>query len=77
MIKVRGIDDLTWLTSRRPRIDSAEIMTHPRLDPDGPDGPEGTVLDGSSGSLRERLLELGLLLGVRLVASATPLRYDK
>ena len=69
-----GIDDLKWLASRKPRIDSAEIMTHPRLDPDG---PEGTVLDGSSGPLRERLLERGLLLGVPLVASATPVRYDK
>jgi predicted glycoside hydrolase/deacetylase ChbG (UPF0249 family) len=69
-----GIDDFLWLARRggKPSIRSAEIMTHPRLDPGG-----GAIADGSFGPLRERLAELGRLLGVPLVASAPPVRYDR
>ncbi len=46
-------------------------MTHPRLD------AGGVVMDGSAGPLRERLCDLGVLLGAVLVASDGRLRYDK
>lgn len=67
-----SIDDLRWRAGRTSaRIVSAEIMTHPRLDADG------VVVDGSAGPLRERLSELGALLGAGLVARDGPVRYDK
>jgi hypothetical protein len=67
-----SIDDLKWLAAKdRQPILSAEVMTHPVLSDDG------VVMDGSSGPLRERLAELESIVGARLVASNTTLRYDK
>jgi len=68
-----GIDDLEWQARRGLRdVGSAEVMTHPVLD-----ARSGIVVDGSAGPLRERLLALAPLVGRSLVASITPLRYDK
>ena len=67
-----SIDDFKWLAARGGLpIRSAEVMTHPLR------GPDGVVMDGGSGPLRERLVELESIMGARLVASATTLRYDK
>ena len=62
-----SIDDLKWLAAHGGLpITSAEVMTHPLR------GPDGVVMDGSSGPLRARLVELESIIGARLVASATP-----
>jgi chitin disaccharide deacetylase len=67
-----SIDDLKWQAAHGGgRITSAEVMTHPHV------GSDGVVMDGSSGPLRQRLLELESIIGARLVASDSPLRYDK